>query len=117
MIVLTVLLVMFCVVLAFVFVGIDPSDNLPEARRKIARLFRRRNKSTDWLIETMRRYDDVLRMAMDVLERRGIKGVDGVDEVSLRENEVVIKFTFKWDWEYAKDSVAVPFDEFIGEEK
>lgn len=116
MIEVTVLLVMFCVVLAFTLVGIDPTDNLPEVRRKLARLFRRRDKmTTDWLIETMRRYDVVLRRAKDVLERRGIKCVDCVDEVILRGNEVVIKFTFKWDWEHVKDSVAVPFDKFIGD--
>lgn len=114
MIELTVLLVMFCVVLAFVFVGIDPSDNLPEVRRKMALLLRKRDENASWFIETMKRYDDVLRMAKAVLEKRDIKDIVEIDKVKIKGNQVYIEYTWKWDWEHVKDSVAVPFDEFIG---
>ena len=109
-----IILAMFCVVLAFAFVGIDPGDNLPEVRRKMARLFCKRSKNASWFIETMKRYDDVLGMARDFLEKHGTKGIVEVDGVKIKDNQVYIEYTWKWDWEHVRDSMLVPLDDFIG---
>ena len=69
----------------------------------------------DWLIETMRRYDEVLGRASDFLERRGIKDIVEVDGVKIKDNQVHIKYTCKWNWEYVHDSILVSLDKFIGE--
>jgi hypothetical protein len=68
-------------------------------------------------MNAMKLHAEILQKAREILDNHGLKDVVGVDDVILQGEDAIIKYTYKWDWEYDGDSFAVPLKEFIKEEQ
>ena len=64
-------------------------------------------------IDAMKLHAEILQKAREILDNHGVKDVVEVDDVMIQGDEVIIKYTYKWDWEYDGDSFMVPLEEFV----
>jgi len=64
-------------------------------------------------IDAMKLRAEILQKAREILDNHGVKDVVEVDDVMIQGDEVIIKYTYKWDWEYDGDSFMVPLEEFV----
>lgn len=68
-------------------------------------------------IKAMELRSEIFQRAKDILENHDFEDVVEINGVSLQGDNVIIKYTYKWDWEFLCENFSVPLDEFVKEEQ